>query len=89
MSTTKNTESAPVKSQDDQICDRIMAAFEGQTYLNDADLLKASGVGRDKYTDIRDYLIDETNELMEFTPDAEDDAQVLYGAVRPMAKAKE
>jgi hypothetical protein len=69
-----------------------MAAFEGQTYLNDADLLKAAGAGRDKYTEIRDYLIEgieETNELMEFTPDAEDNAQVLYGAVRPMAKVKE
>jgi hypothetical protein len=46
-------------------------------------------VSRDKYTDIRDYLIEETKELMEFTPDAEDNAQVLYSAVRPMAEAKE
>jgi len=89
MSTPKSTEAAPAKSQDDQICDRIMAAFEGQTYLNDADLLKASGVGRDKYTEIRDYLVEETNEIIEYAADTEDNAQVLYGAVRPMAKAKE
>jgi hypothetical protein len=64
---------------DDQICDRMLAAFDGgHEYLNDRDLLKVAGVDRNKYIQLRDYLLEETYELVEYEG-SDLNAFVVYG----------
>src|SRR5260370_35728888 len=62
--TAENTK--PQATDLDTLAERILAAFKSEDEtLTDATLLAASGLGRDKYTDIRDYLLYETEELSE------------------------
>jgi hypothetical protein len=50
----------------DSIAERILSTFKSEEEtLTDATLLAVSGVGRDRYTDVRDYLLYETEEISE------------------------
>jgi hypothetical protein len=49
----------------DEICDRIMRAFDGhEGYLNGSDLLAAAGVPRTQYLKALDVLVSDTHELV-------------------------
>ncbi len=57
----------------------MLAAFDGgQEYFNDRDLLKAAGVSREKYIELRDYLLFDTGELVEYDSSGTD-ASAIYG----------
>ncbi len=59
----------------DSVAERILNVFTDENdSRTDADLLAASGVGRDRYTDIRDFLLMDTSELCEL----EDTVPVEY-----------
>lgn len=89
MPKTKQTEPierANIVQTDDAIADRILKAFDGHDYLNDADLLHEAGVGREKYLSIISWLTEQTNELIEHEPSENDTEQVLYSRLKPRAE---
>jgi len=80
---TKETAAEPTetKTKGDAAADKIIAAFEGEEYLADSDLLKASGLKRSEYIEVRDYLLYTTNELVEIEP--EEDGVTVYAYAKP------
>ena len=75
--TAKPTET---KTKGDAAADKIISAFEGEECLTDADLLKASGLSRKEYIQVRDFLIYDTCELNEM---AEEDGSTVYEYAKP------
>jgi hypothetical protein len=69
----------------DAAADKIIAAFEGEEYLADSDLLKASGLKRSEYIQVRDYLLYDTCELIEM--EAEEDGVTVYAYAKPRKQA--
>lgn len=70
------------KTPGDAAADRIIAAFsEGEEYLADSDLLRASGLKRSEYVQVRDYLLYTTCELIELEP--EEDGATVYAYAKP------
>ena len=66
----------PLATDLDSVAERILAAFKSEDEtLTDADLLAASGLDREAYLDIRDFLLIETEEISET---AEDTAPTEY-----------
>ena len=72
---------AETKTKGDIAADAIIAAFEGEEYLADSDLLKASGLKRSEYIEVRDFLLNETCELVEM--EAEEDGITVYSYAKP------
>jgi hypothetical protein len=87
MSTEKVVTTA--NDTNDAVAERVLKAFDGHDgYLNDADLIKAAGIPREEYLTIRDWLIEDTQELMEFEP-GDEQAHSLYGRIPPMRGKRE
>jgi hypothetical protein len=73
-------EPTETKTKGDAAADKIIAAFEGEECLTDADLLKASGLSRKEYIHVRDYLLYSTCELNEME---EEDGSTVYEYAKP------
>jgi len=73
-------EPTDTKTKGDAAADKIIAAFEGEECLTDGDLLKASGLSRNGYFEVRDYLLYGTCELNEME---EDDGSTVYEYAKP------
>jgi hypothetical protein len=73
------------KTKGDAAADKIIAAFQGEEYLADSDLLKASGLSRKGYIEVWDYLLYETCELVEL--ESEEDGVTVYAYAKPRKQA--
>ena len=59
-------ETKPHATDLDSVAERILSTFKDEhDARTDADLLAASGLNREKYLDVRDFLLIETEELSE------------------------
>lgn len=83
--TTTNPVEPETKTKGDAAADKIIGAFEGDEYLADSDLLKASGLKRSEYIEVRDYLLYDTCELVEM--EAEEDGVTVYAYAKPRKQA--
>ena len=81
----ETAEPTETKTAGDAAADKIIAAFEGEQYLADSDLLKASGLKRSEYIQVRDYLLYDTCELIEM--EAEEDGVTVYAYAKPRKQA--
>ena len=60
----EKTQQTPEAAQDD-ICQRMMNAFQDSDVVTDTDLFEVSKASRDEYLEAVSYLLEETNEIYE------------------------